>query len=81
MSTCVMCDSNTRAVQAPGPQDTLKSCDWVLLYSLVVFPFGAQHFLHPALSQEQVLVKQAFCLWPVAKQTTTSLAWDKEVSV
>lgn len=52
-----------------------------LLQSLAASLFTKAYFLHPALSQEQVLVKQAFCLRPVAQRPTTSLAQDKGVSV
>ena len=51
------------------------------LFSLAGFWLHKSYFLYPTLSQEQVLVKQAFCLWPVAQCTTTSLAPDKEASV
>lgn len=59
----------------------VKSWDLSLFYSLAGVLFSKPYFLHPALSQEQVLVKQAFCLCPAAQRTTTSLARDKEVSV
>lgn len=69
------------ALQAPVHIGLVKAWDLGLFYSLAGFLFSKPYFLHPVLSQEQVLVKQAFCLWPVAQRTTTRLVQDKEASV
>lgn len=67
---CLVCVSqHPPRLQALGHAGFVKDLDLGLLKSLADFLFTKPYFLHPALSEEQVLVKQTFCPWPVAQHT------------
>lgn len=67
---CLVCVSqHPPRLQALGHAGFVKDLDFGLLESLADFLFTKPYFLHPALSEEQVLVKQTFCPWPVAQHT------------